>query len=184
MWLNENMIENIKGLDKLGRCLKELYLGNNRIRRIRGLEALLTLEKLWLDENRIESISDGSATGLNNLVRLKELNLASNRIECIGMSLDGLVQLEELNISNNRIGNFKEVLNLNRLPNLRVCTFQDPHYGENPICNLCNYQTYVLYHLPNLTKLDTLYISDDAKAFADATFMKKRMYYNMRIKTI
>lgn len=91
MWLNENMIENIKGLDKLGRCLKELYLGNNRIRRIRGLEALLTLEKLWLDENRIESISDGSATGLNNLVRLKELNLASNRIECIGMSLDGLV---------------------------------------------------------------------------------------------
>ncbi len=27
-------------------------------------------------------------------------------------------------------------------------------------------------------------ISDDAKAFADATFMKKRMYYNMRIKTI
>jgi len=42
----------------------------------------------------------------------------------------------------------------------------------------------VLYHLPNLSKLDTLYISDDAKAFADATFMKKRMYYNMRIKTI
>ena len=38
--------------------------------------------------------------------------------------------------------------------------------------------------MPNLSKLDTLYISDDAKAFADATFMKKRMYYNMRIKTI
>jgi hypothetical protein len=38
--------------------------------------------------------------------------------------------------------------------------------------------------LPNLVKLDTLQISDDAKAFADATFMKKRMYYNMRIKTI
>jgi hypothetical protein len=29
-----------------------------------------------------------------------------------------------------------------------------------------------------------LHISDDAKAFAEATFMKKRMYYNMRIKTI
>lgn len=35
-----------------------------------------------------------------------------------------------------------------------------------------------------MVKLDTLQISDDAKAFADATFMKKRMYYNMRIKTI
>lgn len=32
--------------------------------------------------------------------------------------------------------------------------------------------------------LDTLLISDDAKAFAEATFMKKRMYYNMRIKTL
>jgi hypothetical protein len=33
-------------------------------------------------------------------------------------------------------------------------------------------------------KLDTLLISEDARAFAEATFMKKRMYYNMRIKTI
>lgn len=38
--------------------------------------------------------------------------------------------------------------------------------------------------MPHLSKLDTLNISDDAKAFAEATFMKKRMYYNMRIKTI
>lgn len=35
-----------------------------------------------------------------------------------------------------------------------------------------------------MQRLDTLQISDDAKAFAEATFMKKRMYYNMRIKTI
>ena len=97
-----------------------MHLGNNRIRRIRGLDALVNLEKLWLDENRIESIGDGS---LNNLGKLRELNLASNRIESIGMSLDGLVSLEELNISNNKIGNFKEVLNLNRLPLLRICTF-------------------------------------------------------------
>lgn len=101
--------------------------------------------------------------------------------------------LAELNLSSNRIGNFKELLNINRLPSLKSATFFDPHYGENPICNLCNYQvcvkflyeqTYVLYHLPNLTKLDTLEISEEAKSFADGTFMKKRMYYNMRIKTI
>jgi Leucine-rich repeat (LRR) protein len=77
--------------------------------------------------------------GLNNLGKLKELNLAGNRIENIGMGLDGLVSLEDVNISMNRVGNFKEVLNLNRLPALRTCTFQDPHYGDNPICNLCNY---------------------------------------------
>lgn len=27
-------------------------------------------------------------------------------------------------------------------------------------------------------------VGEDAKAFAESTFMKKRMYYNMRIKTI
>ncbi len=70
---------------------------------------------------------------------LKELNLAQNNIETIGIGLDGLNALIDLNLSANKIGNFKEVLNLNRLPNLTVCSFNDPHYGENPICSLCNY---------------------------------------------
>jgi Leucine-rich repeat (LRR) protein len=34
--------------------LKELFLGNNKIKRIRGLDNLGNLEKLWIDENRIE----------------------------------------------------------------------------------------------------------------------------------
>ena len=110
--------------------------------------------------------------------------MAKNNIESIGIGLDGLSKLRDLNISANRIGNFKEVLNLNRLPNLEICTFSDPHFGENPICTLCNYQTYVLFHLPKLTKLDTMIISEESKNFAETTFMKKRMYYNMRIKTI
>jgi hypothetical protein len=32
--------------------------------------------------------------------------------------------------------------------------------------------------------MDSLKISEDAKIAAETTFMKKRMYYNMRIKTI
>ncbi len=46
------------------------------------------------------------------------------------------------------------------------------------------FKTYILYHLRAITKLDTLIINDDAKSFAEATFMKKKMYYNMRIKTM
>jgi hypothetical protein len=75
-----------------------------------------------------------------------------------------------LNIAGNKICSFKEALNLNRLTGLRVLAFYDPHYGENPICNLCNYQTYVLYHLRNINKLDTLLISDEAKSFAEVFF--------------
>ena len=32
--------------------------------------------------------------------------------------------------------------------------------------------------------MDMKVISEDDKQFAESTFMKKRMYYNMRIKTI
>ena len=53
VWLNENLIENIKSLEKSTK-LKALYLGGNRIRRIRGLDHLSSLEILWLDENKIE----------------------------------------------------------------------------------------------------------------------------------
>jgi len=42
----------------------------------------------------------------------------------------------------------------------------------------------VLHHLDNIEVLDTLAMTEDAKRFAEATFMKKKMYYNMRIKTI
>lgn len=35
-----------------------------------------------------------------------------------------------------------------------------------------------------MNKLDTLILSEEAKSFAEATFMKKKMYYNMRIKTM
>lgn len=122
--------------------------------------------------------------GLHNLCNLVELNLAGNNIEVIGTSFDMLGSLKDLNLSANRIGNFKEVLNLNRLPSLEICTFSDPNYGDNPIYNLCNYQTYVLFHLPKLRRLDTFFISEENKNSAETTFMKKRMYYNMRIKTI
>jgi|TARA_B110001450_G_scaffold242652_1_gene253193 Leucine-rich repeat (LRR) protein len=177
-WLTHNFFDQIKGLDKL-RNIKELYLGWNRLTRTTGLEKCVMLEKLWMDCNQIDLVS-----GLGSLERLEHLNLAGNNIEQIGIGFDGMVSLSNLNLSANKIGNFKEVLNLNRLPCLSICTFNDPHYGDNPICNLCNYSTYVLYHLPRLYRLDTEMISDDSKNFAEGTFMKKRMYYNMRIKTI
>ena len=75
---------------------------------------------------------------------LKELNLASNKLSMIGTRIDTLVNLEDMNLANNKIGNFKELLNINRLPKLKSAAFYDPHYGENPICNLCNYQVSII----------------------------------------
>jgi antitoxin (DNA-binding transcriptional repressor) of toxin-antitoxin stability system len=83
-----------------------------------------------------------------------------------------------------QVGAFKEVCYLARLPNLVDLCFSDPHWGECPLAGLCNYQTYVLFNLQQLTSLDTLVLSDETKQLAEATYMKKKMYYNMRIKTL
>ena len=53
VWLNCNMIDTIRMMDRLP-MLRQLYLGSNKIRRIRNLDKCIYLEKLWLDENRIE----------------------------------------------------------------------------------------------------------------------------------
>ncbi|CAD8156657.1 unnamed protein product [Paramecium octaurelia] len=176
--LNENQIVKLTGL-KATTNLKALYISHNAIQKLEGLDSLTKLETLWLCDNKIDTIQN-----LDFLVNLKQLWLAANSISNLRTSLDKLKNLYDLNISGNKICSFKEALNLNRLPNLKVLAFYDPHFGDNPICNLCNYQTYVLYHLRNISKLDTLMISDDQKSFAEGTFMKKKMYYNMRIKTM
>ena len=62
-------------------------------------------------------------------MNLKQFWIAGNQVDSIKTSLDNLVSLNELNISGNKICSFKEVLNLNRLPNLKILSFYDPHFG-------------------------------------------------------
>ena len=179
LWLNECSFTRIGPALRACRKLKALYMCQNKIRTIENLDNLSDLEVLWLCGNRISRIE-----GLSGCPKLRVLWLASNKIENIGTGLDDNHQLAELNLSNNKVGEFKQVLNLSRIETLRTLAFSDPHYGDNPICNLCNYQTYVLYHLGQLTNLDSMYISRESKQLAEATYMKKKMYYNMRIKTL
>ena len=67
---------------------------------------------------------------------------------------------------------------------LASLSFADPHFGDNPLCSLCNYQTYLLFHMTHLRMFDSLLITDELRQLAEATYMKKKMYYNMRIKTL
>jgi hypothetical protein len=99
-------------------------------------------------------------------------------------SLDSCPLVKEINIAGNLIGCFREIPNFGRLPNLRSLHLNDNLFGENPVVGLCNYQTYALFHLQNIELLDGCPLSDEAKSMAEATYMKKKMYYNMRIKTM
>jgi hypothetical protein len=172
-------ISSLEGLRDLS-SLTMLNLSSNKIVDIGdSFKGLTNLETLWMNDNKIHKVS-----GLSTLGKLKTLWLARNEIESFGTSFDKNTALRELNLADNRVGCFREVLNLNRLPALRMVSFSDPHYGDNPVCALCNYQTYVMYQLNQLTSLDTTTISDESKQLAEATYMKKKMYYNMRIKTL
>lgn len=178
LWVCETNVSVIEGLDALKK-LTQLYLYSNRIQKIDNLANLPRLRVLWLSGNEISAIEN-----LEHLTGLTQLYLAGNRLSCIGTGLRALSNLEELVISGNFLWSFKDALNLRELPLLSRLNLGDAEYGENPICELCNYHTYCLYHFQQLTCLDNLSVSEDAKHMAEGTYMKKKMYYNMRMKTI
>ncbi|PAV16652.1 hypothetical protein PNOK_0827200 [Pyrrhoderma noxium] len=95
----QNKISHISpgSLSSVGRTLRSLELGGNRIRKIENLEDLVNLEELWLGKNKI-----GKLEGLDNFLKLKILSIQSNRIEKLE-GLNNLVDLEELYISHNGI---------------------------------------------------------------------------------
>ncbi|CAG9462944.1 unnamed protein product [Pedinophyceae sp. YPF-701] len=178
LWLNDNCLEKIEGLEHCT-MLQRLYLWNNKIRRIQGLAHLHKLEVLWLAGNDILVVE-----GLENCTALRELHLAGNPIEQLGGSLLHCTNIESLNLARTQIGSFREVAGLARLPHLRDLCFSDPHWGDSPVALLSNYQTYCLFCLPYVTALDTQAVSEQTRQVAEATFLKKRMYYNMRLKTL
>ncbi|CAJ1404219.1 unnamed protein product [Effrenium voratum] len=175
--LNENAIEKIEGLQHC-RKLQKLYLPFNCIKEIGdGLAGLENLEVLWLAGNQLSSLQ-GLCTP-----NLTELNAASNRLSSVVGALEHL-PLKSLNLAGNQLCSFKEILDIARRTELCSLSFADPDFGENPICSLCNYQTYTLYHLPKLQVHDQMHVTAEAHSLAQAAFAKKRLYYNMRIKTL
>lgn len=177
-WIVECSLESMVGLEKCV-LLKLVNLSRNKIRKMEGLSGLIQLETLWLNENEIINVS-----GLEELKELKEVWLCGNRISEIGNGFDGNRKLERIHLAKNRIGNIKQVIQLNRLERLEMLSFGDPHFGDSPICALCNYRIYVICQLPNLKYLDAKGINSEQQQAAETTFMKKKMYYNMRVKAL
>lgn len=154
-------------------------LSSNRLQRIEGLSTLTSLATLWVCDNNVTSLH-----GLESLVSLKELWACRNHIQHLGNTLSKNTDLQELNLADNGIGCFKEIWNLCSLQSLTSLALSDQHYGLNPVCSLCNYQTLVIFHLGQLTRFDMGDIDIKTRHTAQSIFLKKRMYYNMRIRTL
>lgn len=179
LWLNENMIEEFPGLDKC-RKLEEIYMCSNRLTVLgSNLLGMSELKILWVADNQLTSLR-----GLNYVPQLQELNVAKNQITCIGGTLENNMALTTITLAGNQIYKFSEVEELTALPHLSELNFADPDWGDNPICSLCNYWTYILYHLPQLDVFDKFRISRESQKQAESTYLKKHLYYSMRIKTV
>ena len=177
LWVVECRVRKMEGLGACGR-LERLYLYGNAIRTVEGLDAAASsLNTLWLCDNDIEVVPD-----LGYLRELKELNLARNRVERCADATRECSKLVSLNVAANAIDSFKEVRRFGRLRALKELALSDPHWGTNPVCRLSNYHTFALCAVPRLAVLDTTPIAEETKALAEATAMKKTMFYEMRAR--
>jgi len=91
-------MDGLKGL----RFLKKIDLGANRIRFMDEdqLSGLVNLEELWLGKNKIEQIR-----GLEKLVKLRRLDVQSNRLTVVEGLSSQKDTLEELYLAHNGITN-------------------------------------------------------------------------------
>ena len=157
--MTECSLESIRGLES---CVQLLHLdvSMNRIQLMdrRVLSKLPCLRSLWMSENSISLIE-----GLEHLPKLHTLWLARNSIRFLYDSLDRCTGLTELNLAATEMDNLKEISNLSRLRSLSSLVLSDPRFGESPVCSLCNYETYVLSRLQQLQRLDTLVVSDEMR---------------------
>ncbi|KAL3679898.1 hypothetical protein R1sor_022854 [Riccia sorocarpa] len=115
--LGFNKVRKMDGLQKLTK-LKELWLGRNRITSVnmcgltsltrvsvqsnhltsmRGFEACVLLEELYLSHNKIAEME-----GLSSLTKLRILDVSSNKLETV-KDLENLKQLEDLWLNDNNI---------------------------------------------------------------------------------
>jgi len=137
---NESIVNitKIEGLDQLVN-LQDLRLQENKIRKIEGLDRFVNMQKLDLGANEISRIE-----GLDALANLKELRLSGNQIQQIE-GLDALANLQVLGLTNNKI---RKIEGLERLVNLK-----ELHLETNQIQRIEG--------LDALANLEHLYITEN-----------------------
>ena len=97
--LYDNRVKRIEGLEPVAGTLTNLDISFNRIRTLEGLGALVNLTSLYVANNRLTEIPEGS---LDALTSLRKLDLGSNKIkELAGVSR--CVALRELWLGRNHI---------------------------------------------------------------------------------
>ncbi|XP_074547471.1 leucine-rich repeat-containing protein 9 isoform X2 [Halichoeres trimaculatus] len=157
--LSHNGISNMANL-QLSRLtnLKALFLQDNEISQVEGLDGLHQLRELVLDRNRIKTLSENSFIGQNFLL---ELHMAENRIRELN-HLDPLTQLHKLFLGMNKLQDITELEKLEVLPSLSELSVV-----SNPVARNSLHRPAVVLRLSSLQVLDGVTVTLEERTRAE-----------------
>ncbi|KAM8915276.1 leucine-rich repeat-containing protein 9 isoform 2-T2 [Spinachia spinachia] len=157
--LSHNGISNMANL-QLSRLtnLKALFLQDNEISQVEGLEGLHQLRELVLDRNRIKVLADNSFIAQNVLL---ELHLAENRIRELN-HLDSLTELRKLFLGMNKLQDMTELDKLEVLHSLTELSVVG-----NPVAKNSLYRPEMVLCLSQLQVLDGVMVSLEERTRAE-----------------
>lgn len=161
--LGDNRIRKIEGLDTLA-SLSEFYCAKNKLTKIEGLDNLSSLYLLALQANFIDKIE-----GLDHLSSLTELYLQQNQISAIE-GLESLPDLLTLDVAYNNLTSLQQLPPLLEELWLNMNQLADP---EN-----------ILGHLKALKHLKTVYLSDNPVIKALPTTDKYHLYLKEQVPSL
>ncbi|KAF3701209.1 Leucine-rich repeat-containing protein 9 [Channa argus] len=163
LYLSHNGISNMANL-QLSRLtnLKALFLQDNEISMVEGLEGLHQLRELVLDRNRIKTLTEKSFIGQNTLLKL---HLAENRIRELN-NLDPLTELRKLFLSLNKLQDITELDKLEVLPSLTELSVIG-----NPVARNSLHRPAVVLRLSQLQVLDGVMVTLEERTRAELLYV-------------
>uniref|UniRef100_A0A1A8V608 Leucine rich repeat containing 9 n=1 Tax=Nothobranchius furzeri TaxID=105023 RepID=A0A1A8V608_NOTFU len=149
--LSHNSISNMANL-QLSRLtnLKALFLQDNDISQVEGLEGLQQLRELVLNRNRIKTLTKNSFAAQ---IVLLELHLAENRIRELN-HLNPLTELRKLFLDMNKLQDVTELEKLEVLPSLTELSIVG-----NPVARNSLHRPAVVLRLNQLQVLDGMMVT-------------------------
>ncbi len=155
--MGKNKIKKLENLNLPN--LRILSIQSNRIVKLENLDGLIKLEELYMSDNGLSKIE-----GIDKLNKLRVLDLSNNKIEHIE-NIENVIELEEFWFSNNNLSNWQDIEILKELPKLKCLYLEhNPIYYINNVkpsvlitdnqSNNASYRRKIIFTLPNLEQLD------------------------------